>query len=93
MAVSGVFIAIGYDPAVGLAENVGLELTEDGYMKHDHYRTNIPGIYTAGDVAGGYKQIVTAAGHGAEAALTIFEDLINPARFYNARLRRLERDK
>ncbi|MFC1825947.1 FAD-dependent oxidoreductase [Thermodesulfobacteriota bacterium] len=78
LAVSGVFIAIGYDPAVGLAENVGLELTEDGYMKHDHYRTNIPGIYTAGDVAGGYKQIVTAAGHGAEAALTIFEDLINP---------------
>ena len=78
LSVSGVFIAIGYDPAVGLAENVGLELTEDGYMKHDHYRTNIPGIYTAGDVAGGYKQIVTAAGHGAEAALTIFEDLINP---------------
>jgi len=29
-------------------------------------------------VSGGYKQIVTAAGHGAEAALAIFEDLINP---------------
>jgi thioredoxin reductase (NADPH) len=29
-------------------------------------------------VEGGYKQIVTAAGQGLEAALVIFEDLINP---------------
>jgi len=78
LAVGGVFIAIGYDPAVGLARKTGIELTEEGYIKHEQYRTNIPGIYSAGDVAGGYKQIVTAAGHGAEAALTIFEDLINP---------------
>ncbi|UCD90554.1 MAG: FAD-dependent oxidoreductase [Desulfobacterales bacterium] len=61
-----------------MAQQVGIELTEEGYIKHDQYRTNIPGIYTAGDVSGGYKQIVTAAGHGSEAALTIFEDLINP---------------
>jgi len=78
LPVNGVFVAIGYDPAVGMAQEIGLELTEEGYIKHDQYRTNIPGIYTSGDVAGGYKQIVTAAGHGAEAALTIFEDLINP---------------
>jgi thioredoxin reductase (NADPH) len=78
LSVNAVFIAIGYDPAVDLAKNIGLELTEEGYIKHDNYRTNIPGIYTAGDVSGGYKQIVTAAGHGAEAALAIFEDLINP---------------
>ena len=78
LAFGGVFIAIGYDPAVGLARETGLALTEEGYIKHEQYRTNIPGIYSAGDVAGGYKQIVTAAGHGAEAALTIFEDLINP---------------
>ena len=78
LAVDGVFIAIGYDPSVDLAQKIGIELTADGYIKHDNYRTNIPGIYTAGDVSGGYKQIVTAAGHGSEAALTIFEDLINP---------------
>jgi len=29
-------------------------------------------------LAEGYKQIVTTAGHGAEMALTIFEDMINP---------------
>ena len=78
MNIDGVFLAIGYDPAVTLAKETGVELTVEGFIKHDQYRTNIPGIYTAGDVSGGYKQIVTAAGHGAEAALTIFEDLINP---------------
>ncbi len=78
LSVSGVFIAIGYDPAVSLAQAIGIELTGEGYIKQDQYRTNIPGIYSAGDVSGGYKQIVTAAGHGAEAAMTIFEDLINP---------------
>ncbi len=78
LAVSAVFIAIGYDPAVSLALKIGLERTGEGFIKHDQYRTNIPGIYSAGDVSGGYKQIVTAAGHGAEAALTIFEDTINP---------------
>ena len=76
---SGVFIAIGYTPAVDLAQKLGVEVTTDGYIKHDgRHRTNIPGVYSAGDVEGGYKQIVTASGQGAEAAMTIFEDLINP---------------
>ncbi|MEW6594310.1 MAG: FAD-dependent oxidoreductase [Thermodesulfobacteriota bacterium] len=79
LPVAGVFIAIGYDPAVGLARKLGLELTADGYIKRDeHHRTSVPGIYCAGDVEGGYKQIVTAAGQGSEAALAIFEDLVNP---------------
>jgi thioredoxin reductase (NADPH) len=79
MRVDGVFIAIGYEPAVELAKRIGVELTEDGYIKRDsRHRTDIPGIYSAGDVEGGYKQIVTAAGQGSEAALSIFEDLMNP---------------
>jgi thioredoxin reductase (NADPH) len=67
LPIDGVFIAIGYIPAVGLAKKLGVEL-----------RTNIPGIYSAGDVEGGYKQIVTAVGQGAEAAMSIYEDLIHP---------------
>ncbi len=78
MDVNGVFIAIGYIPAVDLAEKIGVELTPDGFIKQDHYRTNIPGIYAAGDATGGYNQIVIASGHGSGAALTIFEDLIHP---------------
>ncbi|MGD9161578.1 MAG: FAD-dependent oxidoreductase [Desulfobacteraceae bacterium] len=79
MEVDGVFISIGYSPSVELAKAIGAELTDEGYIKHDsRHRTSIKGIYSAGDVEGGYKQIVTAAGHGSEAALAIFEDLVNP---------------
>ena len=79
LPVDGVFIAIGYEPAVELARKVGVELSPEGYINRDErHRTNIPGIYSAGDVEGGYKQIVTAAGQGSEAALSIFEDLMNP---------------
>jgi thioredoxin reductase (NADPH) len=77
--VDGVFIAIGYAPAVELAKKLGVELTGQGYIKTDaHHRTNRPGIYAAGDVQGGFKQIVTAAGQGSAAALSIFEDLVTP---------------
>jgi thioredoxin reductase (NADPH) len=79
IAADGVFIAIGYSPAVELAKKTGIELTPEGYIKRDaRHRTNIAGIYSAGDVEGGYKQIVTAAGQGSEAAMAIFEDLVNP---------------
>jgi thioredoxin reductase (NADPH) len=78
-AVQGVFVAIGYEPSVSLAQTLGIELTPDGFIKHDsNHRTNIPGIYSAGDVEGGYKQIVTAMGQGTEAALSVFEDLAHP---------------
>jgi thioredoxin reductase (NADPH) len=75
----GVFLSIGYVPAVELAQKTGVELNADGYIKRDAFhRTSIPGIYSAGDVEGGFKQIVTAAGQGSEAAMAIFEDLMNP---------------
>lgn len=79
LPVDGVFFSIGYEPAVELAQKIGVALTSDGYIQKDaKHRTNIPGVYSAGDVEGGYKQIVTAAGQGAEAAMSIFEDVINP---------------
>ena len=62
-----------------LAVKTGIELTPDGLIKHDaHHRTNIPAIYSAGDVEGGFRQIVTAMGQGTEAALSVFEDLMHP---------------
>jgi thioredoxin reductase (NADPH) len=79
LETDGVFIAVGYEPAVDLARKVGVELTPEGYIKKDlRHRTNVPGIYSGGDVEGGYKQIVTATGEGAAAAMVIFEDLIHP---------------
>ncbi len=77
--VQGVFVAVGYEPSVNLAKPLGIELDPDGFIKHDsNHRTNVPGIYCAGDVEGGYKQIVTAMGQGTEAALSVFEDLVHP---------------
>ena len=79
LSTDGVFIAVGYTPTVDLAVKTGIELTQDGFIKrHDHHRTNIPGIYSAGDVEGGYKQIVTAMAQGSEAAMSVFEDLMHP---------------
>ncbi len=79
LAIDGVFVSIGYEPSVSVAEKIGVALTDDGYIRHDgNHRTNVPGIYSAGDVEGGYKQIVTATGQGAAAALAIFEDMIHP---------------
>ncbi|MCE5334416.1 MAG: FAD-dependent oxidoreductase [Desulfobacteraceae bacterium] len=79
LALDGVFVAVGYEPSVDLARKLGLELTEDGFIRHDRrHRTNVRGIYSAGDVEGGFKQIVTAMGQGTEAALSVFEDLVHP---------------
>ncbi len=79
LETDGVFVAIGYNPTVDLAKKTGIELTPDGFIQHDsHHRTNMRGIYSAGDVEGGYKQIVTAIGQATEAALSVYEDLNNP---------------
>ncbi len=77
--VDGVFIAIGYVPNNELASRLGIEVDREGYLKVDsRHRTNVPGIYAAGDITGGIKQIVTAVSQGAVAAMTIFEDIAHP---------------
>jgi len=77
--VDGLFISIGYLPEVELARQAGVDITPEGYIRSDRrHRTNVPGIYAAGDVEGQFKQIVTAAAYGSEAAMAIFEDLVNP---------------
>lgn len=75
LLVDGVFVSIGYVPAFELAEKIGLDLTREQYIEHQSCRTNIKGIYVAGDISGGFKQIITASGQGAEAALTVFNDI------------------
>ncbi len=77
--IDGVFIAIGYVPNNEAAKKLGAALDEEGYVKVDaRHRTNIKGVYAAGDITGGFKQIVTAVGQGAVAANTIFEDISSP---------------
>ncbi len=79
LKVDGVFIAIGYVPNNELAKKLGVDMDEEGYLKVDKgHRTNVKGIYAAGDITGGLKQIATAIGQGAVAAMAIFEDISHP---------------
>ncbi len=72
----GVFISVGELPQTELAKQIGVELDEHGYIATDrNMRTNVKGIYAAGDVIGGVRQIVTACGEGTTAALTALEVL------------------
>ncbi len=76
LPIDGVFISIGDIPQSSLARLLDIELDDKGYIKVDHsQRTNIKGIYAAGDVTGGVKQIITACAQGAVAALTSTEVL------------------
>lgn len=79
LPVDAVFVAIGEQPNSGLAKQIGVLVDEKNYIKVDrNMRTNIPRIYAAGDITGGVRQIVTAVGAGAVAAVSAFEDLGDP---------------
>ena len=79
LKVEGVFVEIGSQPASSFANDL-VEFNERGEIKVDFetFQTKTPGLFAAGDVnVGKYKQIVTAAGEGAKAALAAAEYLKN----------------
>ena len=66
--VSGVFIAVGYEPSSSVFNNI-INLDERGYIKSDDCTTNVSGIFVAGDVRSKkLRQLVTASSDGAIAA-------------------------
>lgn len=72
LEVAGLFVAIGHTPATKFIKDAGLEFDDAGYidLKTRSSKTNIEGVFAAGDVADAkYRQAVTAAGMGCQAAI------------------------
>jgi thioredoxin reductase (NADPH) len=77
LELDGLFIEIGADPRVELANQLGLDLNELNEVKVDlHGHTSIEGVFAAGDLTNGsgdLKQTITAASQGALAATAAYE--------------------
>jgi thioredoxin reductase (NADPH) len=73
--VDGIFVEIGSEPNIDLVKNMEMEIDEEGYVKIDPSgKTNVKGIWAAGDITTGsdkFKQIITAVSEGAIAARSI----------------------
>jgi thioredoxin reductase (NADPH) len=75
IAMDGLFIEIGTEPASELPNRIGVAVTERGYVSvNEDMSTNIPGVFAAGDLTTGshmLAQIITAAAEGAIAAESV----------------------
>ncbi|WXG40461.1 MAG: thioredoxin-disulfide reductase [Candidatus Freyarchaeum deiterrae] len=72
--VDAVFIAVGYEPMSEIAREAGVEVDNEGYIIVDReQKTNVEGIFAAGDVTGGgVFQIAKAVGEGTTAAINAY---------------------
>lgn len=71
LAVSGVFVEIGYEPSLGFDRLT--DKNEKGEIKVDqNLQTSVPGMFAAGDINDAWgEQIIIAAGEGAKAAMAV----------------------
>ncbi len=69
---AGVFIAVGYVPLTTIVGAAGIDVDSRGWIRVDRdQRTNLDGVFAAGDCTGRGMQIATAVGEGTMAALSL----------------------
>jgi thioredoxin reductase (NADPH) len=80
LEVSGVFVQVGEVPNSEFAKNAGIQVDKEGYIIVDsQQRTNVPGVYAAGDVTiNPVKQIGTAVGQAIVAVVDAFGYIRRP---------------
>lgn len=80
LAVDGIFVQVGEAPNSQVAREAGVEVDAHGYIKIDlRQRTNVAGVYAAGDVTNHpVKQVGTAVGQGITAALEAYSYIRQP---------------
>lgn len=78
--VDAVFVQVGEAPNSHIVQDVGIHVDEAGYIKTDIFqRTNVAGVYAAGDVTNHpVKQVGTAVGQGITAALEAYSYIRRP---------------
>ena len=76
LVLDGLFIEIGADPRVELAQQLGVKLADSGEVAVDKVmHTSVPGVFAAGDLTdatSALKQTITAAAQGAIAAMSAY---------------------
>jgi len=73
LKVNGIFISVGEEPNSKIANSFGVKIDSNRYIITDkEQKTNMDGVYAAGDVTGGVNQLVVACGEGAAAAVNAY---------------------
>jgi len=72
LSVNGIFVFVGWLPNTKFLENTNIKLNEAGYIiTDDNMKTSVEGVFACGDVRQKIlRQVVTAAGDGAIAAIS-----------------------
>jgi thioredoxin reductase len=72
------FVSPRFAPNNDLLISLGCDIDDDGWvLAGAHGRTNVPGVWVAGNVANTRAQLITAAGEGSAAAIAINTDLVD----------------
>ncbi|HIJ99157.1 TPA: NAD(P)/FAD-dependent oxidoreductase [archaeon] len=77
----GVFIAIGTAGAAAFANTLGLEIKNNAIVVNREGKTNLEGVWAAGDCTGAEPQLAVSAGEGCAAAMSIIKTLLGKSAY------------